>query len=81
MEAELEAARRRIQILEAQVLQVLADAEKVRSDARNLSRVQQQLQQELFQMHRRVDFYTPSATATPPYSPHEILQLDMAQIV
>ncbi len=78
----MEAARRRIQVLEAQVVQVMADAEKVRMDARNLCRTQSQLQQELFAMHRRIDYFPASAMPlSPPYSPHEVIELDMAHVV
>jgi len=91
MNADLEAAQRRVQLLEAQVLHLLSEAERVRNEARNLSRAQQQLQQELFLMHRRVDnsfYHAPTPTASipaalnysnshhhPHYNPHEVLHL------
>ena len=91
MEAELNAARERIAQLEARIHAIVTEAEKVRHDARSLYRIHRQLQDELFQMQRRIDNYALSNTQLarqvyPPeahtmYPAHEVLQIDFANCV
>lgn len=88
MEAELSAARDRIFQLEQQILTCMAEAEKVRNDARALYKVQHQLRDEMFLMQRRLDNYALSNTQlarqvyppppNTPYPAHEVLTLDFA---